>query len=73
MNFEAQPIINLDRCTKCGLCVSGCPENALEMTEQGPILRQPSICTYCTDCEALCPTGAIRTPLTVTWGSNYLS
>lgn len=73
MASKAQPIINLDRCTKCGLCVSGCPENALVMTDQGPKLRQPSFCTYCTDCEALCPTGAIRTPLTVTWGSNYLS
>jgi formate hydrogenlyase subunit 6/NADH:ubiquinone oxidoreductase subunit I len=73
MALKAQPIINLDRCTKCGLCVSGCPKNALVMTNQGPILRQPSICTYCTDCEALCPTGAIRTPLTVTWSSNYLS
>jgi NAD-dependent dihydropyrimidine dehydrogenase PreA subunit len=73
MALKAQPIINLDRCTQCGLCVSACPENALEMTNKGPKLRQPSICTYCTDCEALCPTGAIRTPLTVTWGSNYLS
>jgi len=71
MELKAQPIINLQRCTKCGLCVSGCPENALEMTDRGPRLRQPIRCSYCTDCEALCPIGAIRTPLIVTWGSDF--
>ncbi len=67
MQTEAQPIINYLRCTKCGLCISGCPENALQMTPKGPVLRKPSLCTYCTDCEHLCPTGAIRAPLTVSW------
>lgn len=67
MGTETQPIINFNLCTKCGLCVIGCPENALVMGSQGPILVDPTLCTYCTDCENLCPTGAIRTPLTVSW------
>jgi len=70
MQTEAQPIINYNLCLQCELCVIGCPENALSMTAKGPVLKEPSICSYCTDCEALCPTGAIRTPLTVSWGKN---
>ncbi len=70
MQAKAQPIFNYNLCTKCGLCVIGCPEDALQMTPKGPVLREPSICTYCTDCEELCPTGAIRVPLTVSWRST---
>ena len=64
------PIIDLDRCDRCGACVAGCPENALVMTENGLVFAQPLTCTYCTDCEGLCPLGAIRAPLTITWISD---
>jgi NAD-dependent dihydropyrimidine dehydrogenase PreA subunit len=47
--------------------VTDCPENALVMTERGPEFIKPITCTYCGDCEGLCPTGAIRAPLWVTW------
>lgn len=62
------PLINLERCNRCGACITGCPEEALTMMEQGPVFKNPVLCTYCTDCEAMCPPGAIRTPLIVTWG-----
>ena len=62
------PIINEERCDLCGKCVAGCPEDALIMTGQGPTFKNPVTCTYCTDCEALCPLGAIRAPMIVTWG-----
>jgi NAD-dependent dihydropyrimidine dehydrogenase PreA subunit len=62
------PIINIDRCDRCGYCVSACPEDALQMTDEGPKFRQPITCTYCTVCEAICPQAAIRAPLTVKWG-----
>lgn len=61
------PNINLNRCNLCGLCVEGCPEQALQMTTLGPEFIQPVSCTYCTDCEDLCPTGAIRAPLQIRW------
>jgi NAD-dependent dihydropyrimidine dehydrogenase PreA subunit len=70
MQVEVQPIIYYNLCTNCGLCVIGCPEDALQMTSKGPVLHEPTKCTYCTDCENLCPTGAIRTPLTVSWREN---
>lgn len=64
------PIINLQQCDRCGACVTGCPEDALVMTENGPVFKQPALCTYCTECEHLCPIGAIRAPLTVSWSAN---
>ena len=67
------PIINSDRCDHCGACITSCPEDALIMTDEGPTFKNPITCTYCTDCEKLCPLGAIRAPLQVTWGYNNLS
>jgi NAD-dependent dihydropyrimidine dehydrogenase PreA subunit len=68
MTEKILPRINLTLCNHCGLCVAQCPEHALEMTEKGPLFSDPITCTYCMACESLCPTGAIRTPLVVTWG-----
>ena len=70
MQVEVQPIINYNLCTKCGLCVTGCSVDAMRMTSTGPVLNKPTTCIYCTDCEGLCPTGAIRTPLIVSWQEN---
>jgi MinD superfamily P-loop ATPase len=67
MTGQIIPSINLSLCTRCNLCVSQCPENALVMADQGPSFIDPIICTYCGECESLCPTGAIRAPLLVTW------
>lgn len=67
MSGDKLPQINLSLCDRCGKCVSECPEKALVMEAQGPTFRQPPTCTYCTDCEQLCPTGAIRAPLTFRW------
>jgi formate hydrogenlyase subunit 6/NADH:ubiquinone oxidoreductase subunit I len=56
----ALPRINLDLCTKCGLCAESCPGHAVDMTDDGPAFVRPLDCTYCTECEAACPEGAIR-------------
>jgi len=67
---ETLPKIDLERCDRCGTCVTGCPEDALIMTEKGPVFSSPVTCTYCLKCEVLCPVGAIRAPLTVTWAKE---
>ena len=67
MSTRSLPIINLQLCNLCQACVRDCPEKALSMGEQGPEFNHPLTCTYCTACEAMCATGAIRTPLTVAW------
>lgn len=64
------PIINLTLCNRCSQCAMQCPEHALVMTDRGPEYADPITCTYCLDCEALCPTGAIRAPLRVTWSAQ---
>ena len=61
------PIINPERCDRCGKCIDACRVDALYMDEDGPAYTQPITCTYCMDCEAVCPQRAIRAPLTVAW------
>ena len=67
MNHKFLPKIDLNRCDCCGTCVTACPEVALSMTDQGPIILEPLLCTYCTTCEEVCPQKAIRTPLFIAW------
>ena len=67
MTETALPIINPTLCNRCTLCVTHCPEDALRMTDQGPVFNNPVTCSYCLDCEGLCPTSAIRAPLSVIW------
>jgi uncharacterized protein (DUF169 family)/NAD-dependent dihydropyrimidine dehydrogenase PreA subunit len=52
--------INNDLCTKCKKCVSICPNNALEMVTEFPVLVRAEACTSCGICEDQCPSGAIK-------------
>lgn len=70
MDQQTLPQINLDLCTGCGACVAGCPEKALVMKTDHPSFRQPNHCSYCTDCERLCPASAIRAPLRFHWATG---
>jgi NAD-dependent dihydropyrimidine dehydrogenase PreA subunit len=36
-----------------------CPTQAVRMEEGSPVIYKPSECTYCGQCEELCPAGAI--------------
>jgi NAD-dependent dihydropyrimidine dehydrogenase PreA subunit len=38
------------------------------MTDEGPRIARPGDCTYCTDCEAVCPEGAIQCGYEIVWG-----
>lgn len=67
MSQKTIPIINFTRCDRCGKCISACPVDALQMSDEGPAFIQPITCTYCLACESACPQSAIRAPLTVTW------
>lgn len=52
-------VIDVQQCTRCGKCVSICPNNALEFDGEYPLLLKPDQCTECGICEDQCPTGAI--------------
>lgn len=61
------PTIDLDKCNRCGRCINECPNGAVEMRTDGPVIVHPDDCTYCTDCEAVCAQGAIRCPYEIVW------
>lgn len=58
--------IDKNRCKGCGLCVTVCPKNVLEITDQVnnkgyfPAYRaRPEDCIYCALCCTMCPDVAI--------------
>ncbi|KYH36330.1 MAG: pyruvate ferredoxin oxidoreductase [Candidatus Bathyarchaeota archaeon B23] len=53
------PKIDYERCTKCWLCVTYCPEAALSKGERGPEL-DPRFCKGCGICGNECPVEAIE-------------
>ena len=57
----AMPEIDLQRCTLCGDCISGCPEGAVSLIAHR-IVVDARLCRYCGDCEDVCPQDAIRLP-----------
>ena len=46
-----------ENCGFCGCCVSVCPENVLELEENG--LNTLDGCTECGNCVIVCPLGAL--------------
>ncbi|MHB8917935.1 MAG: 4Fe-4S binding protein [Desulfocucumaceae bacterium] len=46
-------------CTGCGICVSTCKENSINLDEEGPAFDY-SCCLNCGQCIQACPAGAIR-------------
>ena len=66
----ALPHIDLVLCDRCGKCVEWCPTNAVEMMPEGPSIRRPTDCTFCTTCEQVCPQGAISCSFEIVWGAG---
>ncbi len=54
-----RPIIDLDKCNKCGLCYIFCPDAAIEMNDEGYPEVNLFYCKGCGICAAECPTKAI--------------
>ena len=59
------PVLDLEKCNGCGLCVSVCYCKALIMVNGVVTVVETEECGWCTQCEAVCPTGAICCPFDI--------
>ncbi|MCJ7696000.1 MAG: 4Fe-4S binding protein [Anaerolineaceae bacterium] len=64
------PIIDLRKCTLCGMCISACEHSVLALGNHQPEIVHPEDCTYCAECEAQCPEGAIACPIEIVWAEK---
>jgi MinD superfamily P-loop ATPase len=59
------PVIDPPKCDGCGLCVGVCQCNALAIVNNIVAIIETVECNWCTDCELVCPTGAISCPFEI--------
>ena len=52
--------LNLEKCTRCGECLSVCHFSAIEEDNEGDIIIEPISCEGCAVCSHICPVEAIE-------------
>jgi anaerobic sulfite reductase subunit C len=55
----SRPLRGEEECTQCMACVDVCPDGAIRLEEEGPIIDE-SLCLLCKKCISACPTGTIE-------------
>ena len=63
--MSLMPVIVLEKCNGCGLCVSVCRCDALVLVNNVVTAIEVGECGWCAQCEAVCPTGAISCPFEI--------
>lgn len=53
------PIVDGERCTRCGICDKVCPYFAMKSTKDAPAKADTALCFGCGLCESKCPVNAI--------------
>lgn len=59
------PVVDRQKCNGCGLCVSVCFCQALVLVDNIITVLETEDCGWCTECEAVCPIGAITCPFEI--------
>jgi len=54
-----KPVIDREKCIKCGKCWQQCPDNAIKMDEEGKATVNYDYCKGCLICVQECPVKAI--------------
>lgn len=59
---KGKPLINVERCKGCALCIGACPKKILEMSKvtnkEGvnyPVCNNEDSCIACSFCATMCP------------------
>lgn len=55
-----KPVIDLDKCTKCGICQMFCPDDAVRKTDKGTVEIKYDYCKGCGICANECPVKAVK-------------
>lgn len=63
--MSEMPLVDPEKCSGCGLCVSVCRCQALVLVSGRITIIESKLCGWCTQCEAVCPTEAIRCPFEI--------
>jgi uncharacterized protein (DUF362 family)/Pyruvate/2-oxoacid:ferredoxin oxidoreductase delta subunit len=59
-SLTVRPVVCLERCRRCGICVASCPPQAMAI-EAGGLRIDYGRCIRCFCCQELCPHGALLT------------
>lgn len=54
------PVIDQEKCTRCGKCARFCQYNALSVSPRAGAMVFTELCHSCGGCKIVCPQGAIR-------------
>ncbi|MEM0231194.1 MAG: pyruvate synthase subunit PorD [Candidatus Woesearchaeota archaeon] len=54
-----RPVLDLAKCTKCGLCWTFCPDAAIRKNKKGEFEINYDYCKGCGICASVCPVKAI--------------
>ncbi len=59
------PVIDIRKCNGCGLCLTVCRCGGLVLVGNVVKIVADVKCDWCTECEAICPFGAISCPFEI--------
>jgi uncharacterized protein (DUF362 family)/Pyruvate/2-oxoacid:ferredoxin oxidoreductase delta subunit len=64
-HLAVRPVIDRERCTRCGTCIRDCPPGAIRRDDNNYPVIDHAACIRCFCCQELCPAGAVgvKTPL----------